>query len=39
MATKEELMLKKADYVLVVNKDFDIIYNSRFDPRMGNKST
>ena len=38
MATKEELMLKKADYVLVVNKDFDIIYNSRFDPRMGNKS-
>lgn len=31
-------MLKKADYVLVVNKDFDIIYNSRFDPRMGNKS-
>ena len=38
MATKEELMLRKADYVLVVNKDFDIIYNSRFDPRMGNKS-
>ncbi len=38
MATKEELMLKKADYVLVVNKDFDIVYNSRFDSRMGNVS-
>lgn len=38
MATKEELMLRKADYVLVVNKDFEIIYNSRFDSRMGNVS-
>ena len=35
MATKEELMLKKADYVLVVNKDFEIVYNSRFDSNMG----
>ena len=35
MATKEELMLKKADYILVVNKDFEIVYNSRFDSGMG----
>ena len=32
---KEEQMFKNADHILVVNKDFDIIYNSRFDPRMG----
>lgn len=38
MKNKEEIMLKKADYVLVVNKDFEIIYNSRFDTRMGNIS-
>lgn len=38
MATKEELMLKKADYVLVVNKDFEIVYNSRFDSKMGSAS-
>ena len=35
MATKEEL-IRNADYILVVNKEFEIVYNSRFDARMGN---
>lgn len=38
MEADEVMMLKQADYVLVVNKDFEIVYNSRFDPRMGNKA-
>ena len=36
MQAKEELMFRTADYILVVNKDFEIMYNSRFDARMGN---
>lgn len=36
MPNKEEWMFKDADYVLVVNKDFEIVYHSRFDSNMGN---
>ncbi len=36
MQIKEELMFRNADYILVVNKDFEIVYNSRFDVKMGN---
>lgn len=32
----EKLTFKNADFVLVVNKDFEIVYHSRFDPKMGN---
>lgn len=35
MADKEKMFLKKADYILVVNKDYEIVYNSRFDGKMG----
>lgn len=35
MAPKEKLKLEMADYILVVNKDYEIVYNSRFDKRMG----
>ena len=35
MTKNEENMFKKADYVLVVNKDYEIVYNSRFDGKMG----
>lgn len=31
-----KLNFKNADFILVVNKDFDIVYHSRFDTRMGN---
>lgn len=33
--TKTEEMIKKADYVLVVNKDYEIVYNSRTDASIG----
>ena len=36
MPTKEEMMFKNADFIMVVNKDFEIVYNSRFDAKMGN---
>lgn len=36
MTSNEEQMFKNVDYILVVNKDFEIVYNSRFDARMGN---
>ncbi len=32
----ERLSFKNADFVLVVNKDFEIVYHSRFDAKMGN---
>ncbi len=35
MDKKNPFNFGKADYVLVVNKDYDIVYNSRFDKRMG----
>lgn len=38
MASKEEFMFKKADYILVVNKDYEIVYNSRFDSKMATPS-
>ena len=38
MGNKLDSFLKEADYVLVVNKDFEIIYHSRFDPRMGSNA-
>lgn len=36
MTNNEEQMFNNVDYILVVNKDFEIVYQSRFDPRMGN---
>lgn len=30
-------MFKRADYILVVNKDYEIVYNSRFDGKMGSE--
>lgn len=30
---------KKADYILVVNKDYKIVYNSRFDKKLGAESS
>ena len=36
MPTKEEMMFKNANSIMVVNKDFEIVYNSRFDTKMGN---
>ena len=36
MPTREEMMFKNADFIMVVNKDFEIVYNSRFDTKMGN---
>ena len=38
MITKKELLLKNVDHILLVNKDYEIVYNSRFDPAIGNKS-
>lgn len=35
MEIKDKLLLDMADYILVVNKDYEIVYNSRFDKRMG----
>ena len=37
MTTKKELLLKNVDHILLVNKDYEIVYNSRFDPAIGNK--
>lgn len=34
---KNDFAMKKVDYILVVNKDFEIVYNSRYDKKMGNK--
>ena len=39
MTLKKDLMLKNIDHILLINKDFDIVYNSRFDPKIGNKPT
>ena len=38
MITRKELLLKNVDHILLVNKDYEIVYNSRFDPAIGNKS-
>lgn len=32
----KETLIKNVDYILIVNKNFDIIYNSRWDANMGN---
>jgi len=37
MTIKKDLMLKNVDHILLINKDFEIVYNSRFDPKIGNK--
>lgn len=37
MSVKNDFRMKKVDYVLVVNKDFKIVYNSRYDREMGSK--
>lgn len=37
MSIKKDLMFKNVDHILLVNKDFEIVYNSRFDAAMGNK--
>ncbi len=39
MDTKNTIDFKKADYLLVVNKDYEIVYNSRFDKKMGADQT
>ena len=36
MADKREPIFKDIDHILLVNKDFEIVYNSRFDSRIGN---
>lgn len=33
MAVFKDFIMNNIDYVLVVNKDFEIVYSSRFDPR------
>ena len=33
MAVFNDFIMNNIDYVLVVNKDFEIVYSSRFDPR------
>lgn len=38
MNKKNVVMLRKADNILIVNKDFEVVYNSRFDSRLGNTS-
>ena len=38
MTQKSVLDFKQADYILVVNKEYEIVYNSRFDQRMGASS-
>lgn len=35
MTSNEEKLLKNADYIIVINKDYEIVYNSRYDSRMG----
>lgn len=37
MTMKNDFAMKKVDYILIVNKDFEIVYNSRYDAKMGNK--
>ena len=37
MSTKRDLMFKNVDHILLVNKDFEIVYNSRFDQAIGNE--
>lgn len=37
MTIKKDLMLKNVDHILLINKDFEIVYNSRFDPKIGNQ--
>lgn len=37
MTTKKDFLLKNVDHILLVNKDYEIVYNSRFDPAIGNK--
>ena len=37
MTMKNDFAMKKVDYILIVNKDFEIVYNSRYDSKMGNK--
>ena len=37
MTMKNDFAMKKVDYILIVNKDFEIVYNSRNDSKMGNK--
>lgn len=39
MSNEYDFMLSGVDYVLVVNRDFDIVYNSRYDTRTMNKPT
>jgi len=34
MSSSIDLILKNANLILIVNKDFDIIYNSRYDKKM-----
>ena len=36
MANLNDFIMSNIDYVLVVNKDFEIVYNSRFDEKIGN---
>lgn len=36
MANLKDFIMSNVDIVLVVNKDFEIIYSSRFDDRIGN---
>lgn len=38
MSKKGITDLTKADYILVVNKEYEIVYNSRFDRKMGASS-
>lgn len=37
MTVKKDFMLKNVDHILLVNKDYEIVYNSRFDPAIGNR--
>jgi arginine utilization regulatory protein len=39
MDNNNPLDFKKADYILVVNKDYEIVYNSRFDKKLGAESS
>lgn len=39
MEPKNIIDFRKADYLLVVNKDYEIVYNSRFDKKMGADQT
>ena len=35
MTNFKEFIMNDVDYVLVVNKEFEVVYSSRFDTRMG----